>query len=235
MENKQTLSRSIQSENVLENVEYYKYIFKKTEKIACAVFYILRSDQVIRQDDVVVTDLENSSRTILNVSLISLRSTVATIEEQGLNLKYALIDLESRLRVAHAARILSPDLLEVFVHEIDSVLRLLKKYIEPSTKNPLLEEIEISSVTVREKERRVPRVQQNNPIREVLSSGGAIRSRRDRVMDVLRDKTEATIKDIIEVITDCSEKTIQRELIALIKDNLVIREGERRWSKYKLV
>jgi DeoR/GlpR family transcriptional regulator of sugar metabolism len=55
------------------------------------------------------------------------------------------------------------------------------------------------------------------------------------VLNVIRDKGNATIKDIIEVVKDCSEKTIQRELIVLIKDGIIIREGERRWSKYRLV
>ena len=58
--------------------------------------------------------------------------------------------------------------------------------------------------------------------------------RASRIKTVLEAKPAATIKDISEVITDVSEKTIQRELNSLIEKGQVIREGERRWSKYSV-
>ena len=58
--------------------------------------------------------------------------------------------------------------------------------------------------------------------------------RRARIKTIIEAKKEATIKDISEIITDCSEKTIQRELNAMIEENIVKRQGERRWSKYSL-
>ena len=44
-----------------------------------------------------------------------------------------------------------------------------------------------------------------------------------------------TKQDIAQTIRDCSEKTIQRELIALIQGGIVKKTGERRWSKYSLI
>jgi DNA-binding transcriptional ArsR family regulator len=58
--------------------------------------------------------------------------------------------------------------------------------------------------------------------------------RAERIKTVLEAKPNATIKDIAEVITDVSEKTIQRELNSLIEKGQVIREGERRWSRYSV-
>jgi predicted HTH transcriptional regulator len=58
--------------------------------------------------------------------------------------------------------------------------------------------------------------------------------RAERIKTVLEAKPQATIKDVAEVITDVSEKTIQRELNSLIEKGQVIREGERRWSKYSV-
>jgi len=55
-----------------------------------------------------------------------------------------------------------------------------------------------------------------------------------RIKTVLEAKPAATIKDIAEVITDVSEKTIQRELNSLIVKGQVVRDGERRWSKYSV-
>jgi DeoR/GlpR family transcriptional regulator of sugar metabolism len=59
--------------------------------------------------------------------------------------------------------------------------------------------------------------------------------RADRIKTVLEAKPEATVKDVAEIITDVSEKTIQRELNSLIEKGQVVREGERRWSKYSVV
>jgi hypothetical protein len=232
MEVKQTLSQTNSGRSMLENEEYFKYIFKKTEKIACAVFYILRSESEHHVADNVVHDLENASRSLLNASLVSLKSSEATIESTALQLRHELIAFESKLRMAHAARLLSAEFLQVFLHEIDSVQRSLRKFIEPASSNPLISEGDLSMVT---RERKVRPKAMPMGIVGIGSAAAPQVSRRERVMNVLKDKGEATIKDITEVISDCSEKTIQRELISLIRDNIVHREGERRWSKYKLV
>ena len=58
--------------------------------------------------------------------------------------------------------------------------------------------------------------------------------RAERIKTVLEAKPQATVKDVAEVITDVSEKTIQRELNSLIEKGQVIREGERRWSRYSV-
>ncbi len=59
-------------------------------------------------------------------------------------------------------------------------------------------------------------------------------SRRTRVLRLIKDKREATIKDIADHFPELSEKTIQRELIGLIEEGLLTRHGERRWSRYSL-
>ncbi len=56
-----------------------------------------------------------------------------------------------------------------------------------------------------------------------------------RILDVIRDKRVVSIKDISSVIFDCSEKTIQRTLQALIDKGQIRKEGERRWAKYQLM
>ncbi len=64
------------------------------------------------------------------------------------------------------------------------------------------------------------------------------RKRNDRqniIIQLLKKKNDLTIKDISAVIRDCSEKTIQRELIDLIGAGVLKKTGERRWSRYSLV
>lgn len=52
------------------------------------------------------------------------------------------------------------------------------------------------------------------------------------ILNFIHKNKRASIKDIAVVIKGCSEKTIQRELGALIEQGLVRKEGERRWSVY---
>jgi len=46
--------------------------------------------------------------------------------------------------------------------------------------------------------------------------------RAERIKTVLEAKPQATIKDVSEIITDVSEKTIQRELNSLIEKGQIV-------------
>ena len=59
--------------------------------------------------------------------------------------------------------------------------------------------------------------------------------RRAAIFNLLREKKEITVRDLANVVTDCSEKTLQRELLQLVDEGILHKEGERRWSRYSLV
>lgn len=59
--------------------------------------------------------------------------------------------------------------------------------------------------------------------------------RQSLIIALLKRKKEVMIKDVTEVIRDCSEKTIQRELLNLVEQGVLSKVGERRWTKYSLV
>lgn len=58
--------------------------------------------------------------------------------------------------------------------------------------------------------------------------------RRESILDVLRSKGPSYIKDISMIVRDVSEKTIQRELSALVAEGTVKRKGDRRWTTYEV-
>lgn len=60
-------------------------------------------------------------------------------------------------------------------------------------------------------------------------------NRRMAILDIITKKSPIHIRDIAAEITDCSEKTIQRELGSLVRDGVVKREGSKRWTLYSLV
>lgn len=58
-------------------------------------------------------------------------------------------------------------------------------------------------------------------------------SRREVILSLLSKKDKITVKDATNSIQGCSEKTMQRELISMVEDGVLLKEGERRWSVYR--
>ena len=58
--------------------------------------------------------------------------------------------------------------------------------------------------------------------------------RQQTIIALVKRHRTLTIKGFTGVIKDCSEKTIQRELLALVEKGVLKKEGERRWSTYSL-
>jgi DNA-binding transcriptional ArsR family regulator len=231
MEDKQTTAGSLSDNKLAYNDEYFKYIFKKTEKIVCAVMYVTRNIKDISQSDRVISDLEMTAHRLIDVSVNALRAPYHVRRTYVEGTQFLFIELESKLRILHAAGLMSGEYLAVFLQEIDALQRSLKKFLPPRTEDPFSQ---MSLPTLGERKRRA----MARRLPTSMDESGAVRekgtSRREQVLAVIRDKGEVSIKDISEVVTDCSEKTIQRELMTLINDGFILKYGERRWSRYRL-
>jgi hypothetical protein len=59
-------------------------------------------------------------------------------------------------------------------------------------------------------------------------------SRQSIILNLLKKKKEIMIKDVSPLIAGVSEKTIQRELLALVSSGILRKIGEKRWSRYSL-
>jgi hypothetical protein len=57
--------------------------------------------------------------------------------------------------------------------------------------------------------------------------------RKDKIVEVLKSGA-ASLKDIRSHFPDVTDKTIQRDLVELIRSKKIIRLGEKRWAKYYL-
>jgi DNA-binding transcriptional ArsR family regulator len=58
--------------------------------------------------------------------------------------------------------------------------------------------------------------------------------RRKIILALIKQKPSLTVKDIAKSISGYSEKTIQRELLAMVAEGILAKKGERRWSAYSL-
>ncbi len=56
--------------------------------------------------------------------------------------------------------------------------------------------------------------------------------RQDAILSFINERKSVAIKDIAALFSDTSEKTIQRELSALVAAGKITKRGEKRWSIY---
>lgn len=76
-----------------------------------------------------------------------------------------------------------------------------------------------------------------NPVVKESKSEAKTEEKSERqtlILSTIGARGESSIKDLTDVIKGCSEKTIQRELIALVDSGSLLKTGERRWSRYSI-
>ncbi|MBX4198763.1 hypothetical protein KW800_00575 [Candidatus Parcubacteria bacterium] len=59
-------------------------------------------------------------------------------------------------------------------------------------------------------------------------------SRQTTILTLLKKKNEIIVGDVTPLIPGVSEKTIQRELLAMVAAGILRKIGEKRWSRYTL-
>lgn len=218
------------SKRLIQDENYYKYIFKKTERIVSVVFYILHNVPQSPQTTSHIEDIQHAARSVHDAVLQSLESRAYAAEDIVRSVAHSLISLESKLSVAQVAGVVSTEVMAVLHSEIDAVIRGLNRYTGDDNDLP---SFAIADTPVAAEPRKVTTPRPARPATSPQPASTAP-NRRERIKTILEAKGEASIKDISDIISDVSEKTIQRELNAMIEDNLVKRQGERRWSKYSL-
>ena len=234
------------------NNHYYTNVFKRAERIASVVFYVLSYIPPDQRTQVHHTHLSDKAMQLHEAAIASLNLKEYEAKDNLHDFMQTLVALESTLHVASAARVVTAEVERVITDEIDILLRMIRNhYLDPqergqgstdttlpplaSTTPPVRSRESASggkpATPTRREQRPTPRGDMSSQASAVYGPGPA---RVDRIKTVLEAKGEASIKDIAEVISDCSEKTIQRDLNGLIDSGEVIRHGERRWSRYTI-
>jgi hypothetical protein len=244
---------NIQIKRLSHDEQYYTNVFKRAEKLVSVTFYILSFITPTPVSETHTTLLRDRALRVHEIALKTLSLQYHEMVTGLSTLQYALFDLDSTLRVATAAGIIQSDLHFLISEQIDSVQRFLGNHylkLAPTPATSATTEPVVPGLTASSKRPATPRTSTNDqkvsrsrrvniPAGDISSDAYLVYSkltdRAERIKTVLEAKPQATIKDIAEIITDVSEKTIQRELNSLIEKGQVLREGERRWSKYSVI
>ena len=231
MDTRDILKATDAAKRLIQDENYYKYIFKRTERIVSVVFYILNSVPENSHTSAHIEDIQHAARATHDAVLQSLETRAFAAEDIVRGVAHALVTLQSKLAVAQVAGVMSPEVYAVFQNEIDAVLRGMNRYIGDDSESMTFITEYDDAAPAPQKRTPPPAPQKTPTARQATPSQP---DRRERIKTILEAKGEASIKDISEIVTDVSEKTIQRELQSMIEDNIVKRQGERRWSKYSL-
>lgn len=241
---------------LLSDSSYYKYIFKKTEKIVCAVFYVFdKSDKGHIDRDIAAQSLLGAAKKTLDSALATLSRTWFTAAPGLHEFLHALLALESHIRVGQAVALVQEEVADLLSLEIQTVVRGLRQYLAYERKSApdaamfAEDETAAYALSIRRRTeasaRNAAEDMRSSPHAPASTSWGSIQSkgqdkghnseRRTAIKDILASKGHITLKDICERLPSYSEKMIQREITSMIKDGIIIKEGERRWSRYSLV
>jgi hypothetical protein len=236
----------------MSDTKVSKTVFKDNQSL---LFFVSRGQKIVSAI-YLVTELFDEreplrwslrSNVLEFISDVSKGSTVASDR-----LAQMIFMIETAARV----RLLSEMNRDILVSEIRSFINAFdaelkgKANTEARHLSDVLEEVQDvprisyqSSQTVRPERQMIIKGQARGPIKDIQKDTFKIeaqkhvsngKDRKEKIVNVIREKGEITIKDIASIMPDCSEKTIQRDLADMVLAGGVKKKGERRWTVYFL-
>lgn len=234
--NRHTFQNDISSRTVLKEVPKDRPFVEsnlKIDKVITALFLVTD-----------IMDINEPLRIKLRDVGLNVLSDTRPAEQSFGQIKSALSLISetiSLINIAKSIKLISEMNSSILVREFNSIINSLKNKIEvnnsiESILYDRLENLKQSDSTptipsvVNKQIYQIPLVKKTYPIANTNTKN----TRKELIIKVIRDKKECTTKDISAAISDCGEKTIQRELVSLVEQGLIRKSGEKRWSKYSL-
>jgi hypothetical protein len=203
---------------------YFCYL--KTERIAHVLVVLAQGHGSSSEE---LTDLARRSAGI--------SGEIAHLAAGEVDAPVVLADLFALLgavRMLAVRGILSSETAAILSREMEAVAERLVRGSHPS---PFVSTEDFSVSTLPDSSTLISRGPVGLPLSPIKDNSSKRQDkgqseRMSLILELVREKKSLSIKEIAAVVKDCSEKTIQRELNALIDLGLIRREGERRWSVY---
>lgn len=224
---------------LFNNGDYLVFSFKKTEKIVSALYLVTG---LLKDNEPMKWELREGGMSLLSI-LMTLNGPEAVDKNRLLQSFFSSsIQIISFLNISFVSGLVSEMNSSILVHEITSLVDYLK-HNSISQAHPsgfILSDsffaVDHSIHSPQDSSKghiTAPKSNQTNKGNDLMIKDKKD-SRKNAIVGLLKKDSKLTIKDFVKVIADCSEKTIQRELIDLVEKGIVKKEGERRWSTYSL-
>lgn len=226
--------------NIFEKDIRRVYIYKKAERLAKAIHLV---SPAFRTSPALRDRMDGVAVALIDAAILP-----PSVARDGMSRE--LLALSSVLAIARTGGLLSSMNADLIGREAHQLLQEIATYEEPRL---FLDDVPSLAALAKEvgAERSLGIASRTEPIArpvrpvqqksEVSSKGqdkGQIKDktndRREAIRSILASKGPSYIKDISTLIRDVSEKTIQRELQAMIDGGEIVKSGERRWTTYTL-
>ncbi|MES2134637.1 MAG: hypothetical protein V4449_00115 [Patescibacteria group bacterium] len=227
-----SISASFHLGHLLSN-GHHAFVVRKSERLASALYVITG---FIPADEPVRGRLRVCALDLLNRSTDQNKLHGAGIESFGAR----CMEIGTILEAAKAGGLVSSMNAKLICDEYASLASFVRDHQEKISERASgvegsLSEIEkpaISSIGHSMKSPLRP-IEINKKISIAHSPEKRQSDRRGLVLSAFKNNGKFSIKDITSLVEGCSEKTVQRELLALVQSGILIKEGERRWSTYR--
>lgn len=256
LENETSLvNRFIEYKDFIKD-KHVEFVIKKTERIVYGIYLL---SNFIPRSEALHGDLKKTSHAVLR--LVAQFPQTTGIKVTHVDHIHGLLQyLSSLLSLSCISGYISESNIEIFKTEINYLHKHIEELSTKSVSETQHLQLKQDLFVVGQSRQPKPRSEPAAPIKDSqprpakpasfikdkkqASPGRLTRvsettdvpkeDREEKILQVIRDKGTVSIKDISSVIFDCSEKTIQRTLQALIDKGQVRKDGERRWAKYRL-
>jgi hypothetical protein len=231
-------------------------ILKKTEKIASAVYLVT---SFFDEKEPLKWRLRTLSSNLLSSSLLIKDNPPSLNDKAVIDVQNNLLEMDSLFLIAKNSGLVSANNQEILSSEFQKFVASISgttQNLEDSRKGLLSKDFFGSSVSrsnyfpeiktssnqeiIKDKTDETPVIDKghrpNEPKQLKEYSVVAVKknSRQSTIISLLKRKKEIMIKDVSPLINGCSEKTIQRELMAMVQNGTLRKIGEKRWSRYSL-
>jgi hypothetical protein len=241
----------------LANMPVYEFANKKTEKIVTALYLV---SDCMETDDALKGKLR-----LLGVELLSdiyKLSTLSPIEKHtyvSISLTH-IYELLSFIEISYTIGFISEMNTSILKKEFSSLASELKDSLAkdkhftftldekmfklPETSNAQENSNKFNFMSQSFVKDKASFTNHSSPLQNSLSFKKAnsqvsnLADRQDRtnkIMSLIKNKKEVSIKDVSLAFTNCSEKTIQRELNTLVSKGQIKKTGSKRWSRYSAI
>lgn len=224
----------------LNNLSAFSNFYKKTEKLASAVFLVAN---VMPDSEELKTRVKMLSVNLIS-NCVAIKDNVSESKKEFISRMETLsLEIVSLLNIAYVSGLISKMNALILEQEFNLFIKNLnelKEYCIQSNKisqDFFGENGEYTDNTLISLSSKNSIAKENKEIYRGEEKDKFSRKeyREKVIIDLIRTKGIVNIKDISRSIKGCSEKTIQRKLISLIDKGIIKKTGERRWSKYSLL
>jgi hypothetical protein len=217
-----------------------KYLTKKAEKIASALYLVT---SIIKDEDAIKWRMREESMSF--VSTATLFNATSPIEKDHALEAFSASSntLISLLSISTVSGLVSPMNSSIIIKELEMLMDFLRTNVPTEVHSAgyilsdtfFATDLPSPDRAASHKGHDIYQKTHDKAKNKEIQIKDKKNSRQESIITLLKKDSNLTIKDFTKVIKDCSEKTIQRELISLVEKGLIKRVGERRWSTYSLV